>query len=208
MARFLLVRHGITEWIEQGILHGATDNPLSARGRRQARLTGEALRSVPLDVVYASPLSRAMDTARQICQTRELEPVAVDGLKEMDFGFLEGRRDLWPRVRNSQALVRGYLLLRHISGSLSGESIQVFRRRVQSAWREIKNRHISDQVALVAHAGVLRAILVHEFGGNFLALDRFSLSACSITELEFSSSGQANIIRLNDISHLGNEASG
>ncbi len=43
MTFITLVRHGTTEWIEQGRLHGQLDAPLSARGRQEAELAARAL---------------------------------------------------------------------------------------------------------------------------------------------------------------------
>lgn len=202
MGRYFLVRHGITDGIEQGVLQGITDGALSAVGRKQARLTGEAFKQIPLDRVFTSPLSRAADTARQICRVRELNPIMRDELKEMDFGWLEGRRNHWPLVRDHKVLVVGYLIMRIISAAFSGESLGHFRRRVQHGWEQIKQENDGGSCALVGHAGVLRAILTYEFGGPYLSVDRFSLNACSISEIEITSNGGARIIQLNDTSHL------
>ncbi len=202
MARFILVRHGITGWIERGTLHGAADIPLSEVGREQARLTADALSSLPMNRLYTSPLSRAMETARIICRERGIQPDAVDGLREMDFGFLEGKQDAWHFVKQRRALIPVYFMMRNLSGLVSGESISRFLRRVVDAWEEIKTLDPQGTIGLVAHAGVLRAILVHEFGGPYMAIDRFSLYTCSITELELVPGRQPEIIRLNDMAHL------
>ena len=45
--------------------------PLTERGRAQAKLAGEALRSVLFDRVLASPLLRTMETARLVVEGRE-----------------------------------------------------------------------------------------------------------------------------------------
>ncbi len=202
MARFIFVRHGITGWIERGTLHGAADIPLSAVGREQARLTAEALRSLPMNRLYSSPLSRAMETARIICRDRGIQPDAVEGFREMDFGFLEGKRDAWHFVKERRALIPAYFLIRNLSGLISGESITRFLSRVVDAWEEIKTLDPQGTIGLVAHAGVLRAILVHEFGGPYMTIDRFSLYTCSITELNVAPGQQSEIIRLNDMAHL------
>jgi broad specificity phosphatase PhoE len=202
MARYILVRHGLTGWIERGTLHGATDIPLSETGREQACLTAGALRTQPMERVYASPLSRAMETAQIICRERGIQPDAVEGFREMDFGFLEGKRDAWHFVKERRALIPVYFILRNLSGLVSGESISHFLRRVADAWEEIKTLNPQGAVGLIAHAGVLRAILVHEFGGPYMAIDRFSLFTCSITELDAAPGQQSKIIRLNDMAHL------
>ena len=87
----LLVRHGTTEWVDNNILHGITDIPLNENGLRQAREVAEALKNVPASHLYSSSLTRCMQTAQAIAAKVHLEPVPMDGLKEMDFGWLEGK---------------------------------------------------------------------------------------------------------------------
>jgi broad specificity phosphatase PhoE len=55
MTFLTLVRHGTTEWIEQGRLHGILDAPLSARGRQEANLAAAALAKQHFDAFYTSP---------------------------------------------------------------------------------------------------------------------------------------------------------
>lgn len=202
MARYFLVRHGITEGIEQGILQGVTDSSLSRTGREQAQLTGEAFRPIEINNVYTSPLSRAVETATEICRVKNLDLIKCDDFQEMDFGWLEGKRNHWPLVRDKKLLIVLYLVMRLVVAMFSGESLRHFRWRVVSGWQQVKKENDEGACVVVAHAGVLRAILTHEFGGPYLSVDRFSLHACSISEIEILPGKQARIISLNDTAHL------
>lgn len=74
-ATLVLLRHGETEWIRQGLFQGQAEAPLSDLGRRQAALAGARLArphdppampvpgGLPREIVH-SPLARAADTAR------------------------------------------------------------------------------------------------------------------------------------------------
>jgi broad specificity phosphatase PhoE len=93
MTRFLLVRHGVTDWIEQELLHGISDIPLSEYGKNQAKLIAETFRGVKVDRLFSSSLSRAMQTAEEISKVTSLEIIPIEGLREMDFGWMEGKRD-------------------------------------------------------------------------------------------------------------------
>lgn len=83
-----LVRHGATDWSDAGRLNGWTDVPLNERGRRQARGLRERLAGKEFSGIWTSDLGRATETGR----------LAVAGavpdrrLRELDFGWLEGRR--------------------------------------------------------------------------------------------------------------------
>ena len=72
--KFYVTRHGQTAWNRENIVCGSTDIPLDETGEAQARRTGELLRDTPLDRVICSPLLRARQTARLICQGRDLPP--------------------------------------------------------------------------------------------------------------------------------------
>lgn len=81
--RVLLIRHGQTAWNAERRVLGRTDVPLDAVGMAQARRLAETLPRP--SAVWASPLSRALDTARLLGAPR-LDP----DLLEMDQGELDG----------------------------------------------------------------------------------------------------------------------
>src|SRR4051812_18126942 len=68
VTRLFLVRHGATTASAEDRFAGAIDTPLSEEGRRQATLLGDRLAKEQIDAVYASPMSRAMETARLACR--------------------------------------------------------------------------------------------------------------------------------------------
>lgn len=92
--RVYLIRHGITGWIEQAILHGRSARPLSALGLEQASLTAQSMHADFTGHVFAIFLSRAVQTAQAVGMAMQLFPQPLDGLQEKDFGWLEGKPDL------------------------------------------------------------------------------------------------------------------
>lgn len=64
--RFYIIRHGVTEWNALKKVQGAVDIPLAPEGIRLAKITGEALKDVPFDICFTSPLKRAEETARLV----------------------------------------------------------------------------------------------------------------------------------------------
>ena len=81
--RFILVRHGETEWNATGQYQGQTDIPLSETGRAQAAALGKRFETIHVDAVYSSPLQRAYDTARAIAEPKGLLIQKVEGFKEL-----------------------------------------------------------------------------------------------------------------------------
>ena len=78
--RVVLVRHVETEESARGRCYGRLDVRLSPRGLRQAQALAGALADHPLAAVYASPLARALDTARPVAAAHGLEPIVLDAL--------------------------------------------------------------------------------------------------------------------------------
>ena len=83
-----VIRHGQTELNRRQVLQGRSDWPLNEKGIEQARAAAALLRAVPFSRVYASPLTRALDTARIIAP--DTEPLVDERLIEMDYGPYEG----------------------------------------------------------------------------------------------------------------------
>lgn len=88
--KLYLIRHGETAWNLERRLQGGSDIPLSEQGRRLALLTGEALRSVPFDLAFTSPLSRARETALCVLGDRHIPLLEDPRIAEISFGIYEG----------------------------------------------------------------------------------------------------------------------
>ena len=87
--KLYFIRHGESRANEQGAFAGQWDAPLTERGRQQAAYTAEFLRNVPLTAVYASDLSRALDTGRMIADVPRLPVRPLSSLREIDAGQWE-----------------------------------------------------------------------------------------------------------------------
>ena len=64
--RLILVRHGQTDWNLKHLMQGMTDIPLNETGKMQAFNVKEKLKNVKLDICFSSPLSRAIETAKDL----------------------------------------------------------------------------------------------------------------------------------------------
>jgi broad specificity phosphatase PhoE len=86
-----LVRHGETVHNVSGITQGWSDSALSERGFAQVRALAARVAQLKPDAIFCSPLERAMSTARPIAEATGLEIVALDDLREMNYGRWEGQ---------------------------------------------------------------------------------------------------------------------
>lgn len=183
--RFILVRHGETQWNTNGRFGGYTDVPLNEKGREQAKSAGQKLMDEKIDRVYCSDLSRATDTAQAILEHHSLPVNYSKSIREMNFGKWEGltyKQILEEYPEHSKAWVEDYT---HVA-CLEGESLQMFYDRIAQAFEEIKADVRDGETALiVAHSGVIKGILCKEIIGSVDGFWKFKVENGGIVVLEF-----------------------
>lgn len=87
--KLILIRHAETDGNKTRYV-GREDLDLNAVGRQQAASLAAALAHEPIDIIFSSPLSRAVATARPLAEARGLETELRHGLVEIDYGRLQG----------------------------------------------------------------------------------------------------------------------
>jgi broad specificity phosphatase PhoE len=157
MTNFFLVRHGETDWNRLGRIQGATDIHLNDTGRDQARATGEKMQGRKWDVIVSSPLSRALETASIIASCIGLpEPTPVPDIVERNYGEAEGM--------TGPELEAFYPDDTPVPGRETREAVKV---RVLAAMHSIAAANKGKNVIIVAHGGVIRAVLQSTTGQAF-----------------------------------------
>ena len=145
-----VVRHGETIWNVEKRVQGITDIPLTEKGKKEAEELQELISTLDIDVVIASPLERARETAEILIDSK-LPINTDDRIKERDWGMNEGalisevdRWDCWDVILNTK--------VQNI------ECIQDFMDRVSNFIEEIKIKHQDKNVLIVTHSAVSRVI--------------------------------------------------
>jgi probable phosphoglycerate mutase len=153
--RIIAVRHGETSWNVDARIQGQLDIQLNDMGRWQARRVGLALATELITAVYTSDLGRAHETARFIAEAAGVPLVSLAGLRERHFGMFEGKtfdeiQQTWPdHAHNWRKRIPEW------QPPEGGESLLQLRARVSRTVNDLAARHCGEQVALVAHGGVL-----------------------------------------------------
>ena len=94
MPNLLLLRHGESQWNLENRFTGWVDIPLSPKGEKEARESGEKLKSYKFDKAYTSVLKRAIDTLNIVLKIigQEKIPIEYDkALNERHYGALQGK---------------------------------------------------------------------------------------------------------------------
>ncbi|KAH1217999.1 putative 2-carboxy-D-arabinitol-1-phosphatase [Glycine soja] len=90
-----LLRHGLSTWNSESRIQGSSDlSVLTEVGEEQAKRCKKALENIYFDQCFASPISRAKQTAEIIWQWRENPLVYLDSLKEISLYHLEGMKNV------------------------------------------------------------------------------------------------------------------
>ncbi len=154
----VVVRHGQTEWNEQGRWQGRLDSPLTELGRKQALEARRIVMQQPIHAVYSSDAGRAMETARIILGELELPIVPHPALRERDYGVYEGLTAAEIEERYPGTRFRDVGGSRETWAPPKGETMAQVRERVRSFLLDLVQSHAGETVLLVTHSGVVRAV--------------------------------------------------
>jgi probable phosphoglycerate mutase len=198
-----LLRHGETTWNRRQRCQGVSDVPLSATGRAQAAGLADALAAEPLAAVYASPLGRALETARAVAAPHRLAVTPVPDLRELDHGACEGLTPAELATRFAPVLTAWRTGPADVVLP-GGESMRQVDRRASAALAALASRHGDDDtVAVVTHNLVILALLSRAHGWP---LDRFRelrVDTAAISLVRVARDGALVLEAVNETAHLG-----
>jgi len=204
LTRLYLVRHGATPRSAEDRFSGDEGVELSDEGRRQAARLGDRLQDEPIAEVYASPLSRAMETARIIGAAigdHAPGPIARDGLREIRHGHWEGktRAEVEERYRDEYAAWEADPFT---FAPENGESGVHVLARALPVIREIVTRHEGKRVLVVSHKATIRLVLSSLLGIDARGYrDRLDQAPAALNVLDFKDPVRARLMLFNDTSH-------
>ena len=161
MTTLLFIRHGQTDWNVAGILQGQKDIPLNDTGRLQAQEVAKKLLGIPVDIIYSSPLCRAMETARIVASAIHYQkPIeGLDCLKERGFGLFEGQNLSDPSLR--EALWAHNSPYNAVNNAKGVEPIHALYDRVDSCLNNLCKLNAGKTLLLVSHGVVGAALRLH-----------------------------------------------
>lgn len=154
--RFLLIRHGETEWNARGLWQGHQDSPLTSRGRLQAEQLAAELTGGGIDRVACSDLGRCRQTAAPLAAVLGLEPEPTAELRELDVGSWSGFSREQIRGFDAETLRR--FDAREDVRPGGGEKRSELAKRVHAFVERLARESPGAYIALVTHSGVVRAL--------------------------------------------------
>ena len=199
MAKLILARHGETEWNVEKVFRGRADVSLDEVGIRQAELLGKYLRNWRLEVIYSSPVKRALDTANIVARYMEVAVCIAEGLTDFDFGEWQSLSEqevkrLYPAIFNE------WQTSPHKVRMPGGENLDDVTKRTAEVVDEVLSRHHGN-VLLVSHRVVLKVLICSLLGLDNSHFWNISQDVCGLTIFDYVD-GRFVLTRHNDTSHL------
>ena len=143
-----LLRHGQTDWNIDFRLQGISDIALNQTGIDQAKAVAKQLDAKDWDLLLASPLSRAIDTAKAISESfggfaMKIEPMIL----ERSFGEAEGLS-----YEEYKAKFGGH-------SAPGGETLEQLRTRVEGFLEQAAEDYAGKRVLAVSHGAFIRKVI-------------------------------------------------
>ncbi|MEQ1543974.1 alpha-ribazole phosphatase [Methyloglobulus sp.] len=148
-----LIRHTKTQTVN-GLCYGQTDVELADSFIAEVQLIHEKLPKLSEDcLIISSPLARCVKLAQTFSKPIETD----DRLQEVNFGDWENQRfdDIEP------SLLKKWTENFVTMPPPNGENFSDLCRRTGSFWDELLAQKQAEQVFLITHAGVIRALFAH-----------------------------------------------
>lgn len=183
VTKFILVRHGETDWNKNGRWQGYSDVPLNDLGVRQAEAVAAYLAQEKIDTIYSSQLVRASDTAMRIAVKHSLGVEKDSRLSEIGFGDWEGLTESEIDARHGIGTHSKFMADRINQCPPGGETVDELFARVEQSIRAIYSGNLNKTVLIVSHGGAIRAALSVVLGGGKNSWQRMELGNCSVSKI-------------------------
>ncbi len=200
-----LIRHAQAEGNEKQTFQGHRDGTISEMGRRQLEQLAEYGKTLPLEAIYSSPLSRALETAKAVNKYHRLPIFVRDGLIEIDGGDWEGVS--WDRFpldfpEENDAWENKPWLFR----APNGETMAEVYDRITDAVLEIVKENPGKTIAIVSHGCAIRNFLTFAKG---LPLEGIAQTGwcdnTAVSKIIFDEKFSPTLIYANNTDHLTEE---
>jgi probable phosphoglycerate mutase len=186
----ILIRHGLTDWNEQGRLLGRQPIALNERGRAQAERAAEALRDHAIQAVFSSPQKRTVETAEAVARRHGLPVQSEEAIDEVWLGHWQGK--LVSELRGDPDLEKYIEDPTFVCDAIE-PAVKVQERVVGFAER-LRETHGEGNLVLVSHGDPLRLLLVHYLAMDLPLFRRLEVGNGSISTLRFTPRGPRVIL--------------
>lgn len=199
------VRHGETDYNRQGIVQGSgIDSSLNEHGFSQARAFFDHYwGSVQFDALFASTLKRTHQTLsywKEAGQTITTH----DALNELNWGIHEGKKPTVEQNRSFRQILHKWAEGDFSEKAEGGESPIEAWSRAKPLFDMLRRDKVEQTILLCSHGRQLRVILSNLLGEGMRHMEKYNHHNTALSIVELDETGTANLVLLNDTTHLEN----
>ena len=183
------MRHGQAESNVNRILAGRhMESHLTEYGRQQVVDSAKQLmKNIAIEKVYASPVTRTVETAQIVCQVLGTDYVIDERLYETDMGRLVGMNYEEVTTKYDDVLTRFYSDYDPILESFGVEAFSSVKLRITSLLDDLLYKHQDNNVLMITHLDPIKAALAILLDLSPEALHRWNIRNASLTILKHES---------------------
>ncbi len=210
--RVIIVRHGQSTYNAKKMIQGRCDESvLTPQGIEDAQQLGKTLNGIGIDALYCSPLQRAKQTAEIIhsCLTDPSSLQPIDKLMEVDLPLWEKRTKAEVATKCAgdylQWKTNPHEFYMVLEGDKKYYPVLSLYQQAQQFWQEIIPKHQGKTIAIVAHNGINRCLIMSAIGITSDRYHSIQQSNCCINVLNFTGGygDEVQLESLNQTAHLG-----
>lgn len=162
--RIYLMRHGETLYQSRAAEGALGNGELTERGREQVASVALLFRGVPLDRVYASPLSRAQETAQIVAKEKGLDVLVSADIRE-----ITPSEEVVAKLPPADTLRQVQRFFKDSATSwdepyMGGESFRQVQERGIRFFNSLMSQDDWQTALVVAHGGLNNALLAYVTG--------------------------------------------
>lgn len=155
----LLIRHAESVGNVTGKISGITEFDLTKKGKQQALMLKDRLKTFPIHRIYVSPLRRTYQTILPTAQTFQKEVVVVDDLVEMNFGVIDGLTMDEVKEQHQKAF-EFFSKHSYFKDIPNQETVEDSSKRLKHCLTSLAKQNINHVVAVVSHGTVITNFLI------------------------------------------------
>ncbi len=186
MTNVYIIRHGQTDSNLKNTYLGKTDISLNETGIQQAKDAAARFKEIDFDVIYSSPLMRAVQTAQEIAVGRNLNIVLNSGIEERNYGIFDNltMEQIKTQYPSEHKIWHNDWFGYVVPG---GESAAQVHSRTGEAMEKVTEHYKGKNIALVTHLGAARHMIANLLRLTLEDTYKFALDNC-----------RAAVIRIDD----------
>ncbi|MBN1288139.1 MAG: histidine phosphatase family protein [Actinobacteria bacterium] len=184
--KLFLIRHGQTDLNRDRRFRGYTPAPLNEQGRLEAKRAGELLKDSGLEIIYTSPMARAVETAGIISGVTGCRVETDESFTDIDYGDWQG-------------LTVEQVIEKYGTGPLqswkerpgefrfpNGDSVEEIRKRLEPALIKAVNSAGRGNTGVLSHLLVLKLCFLVMMGLSYDWFWKVALDNGSVGSFQYS----------------------